>query len=67
VSDFVRYYAEGYIYARDRNGNPIKGNIAKVKRGRGIVKDTPGLDGAIFRQCTYLTQCDAMKIKTYDL
>ena len=58
MSDFVKFVATGYIYKKDKNGNPTK--FVEETRRREIM-------GKIFRQCPQLLPCDAMSVRTYPI
>lgn len=65
MKNFVKFYAEGVIYKRDSNGNPV--GVKDTREGTGITREGSGLYGYIFRQCTQLLPCDRVTVKTYKI
>lgn len=66
MSDFVKFVATGYIFQKDKNGNPTK-IVEQVRHGGGVVRNTREIMGKIFRQCPQLLPCDAMNVRTYPI
>lgn len=63
----VIFKANGLVYKRDKNGDPIKGNVLRRLYGKGVVKSGPDMLGKVFRQCPKLTVCDSVSVVTYNL
>lgn len=62
MNNIVYWRAIGYIYRRDKDGNPIKGYIKEKRIGQGIATEGNDFDGVVFRQSPNLINCDAVRI-----
>ena len=65
-SEYVKFWAEGFIYERDKNGEKIP-TIKSSRKATGVVKSGPELWGKIFRQCANLRSCDSVSVETYSI
>lgn len=65
MSKFVRFFAEGVVYKRDKYGNSC--GIASIHTGTGITLNNTGLTGRIFGQCPDLLPCDNVSIETHPI
>ena len=67
MSNFCAYKAVGYIYPRDKDGNPISSGKVKGKTFRGNVLHDEGMYGAIMRQNPELLRCDRVDFETWGI
>lgn len=64
---FKIFEVTGWVFERNKNGNPIPGKIAKTIRGSGVVRDCQETPGAIVRQVPALAACDSMNYNLYPI
>jgi len=62
MNKFVKFFAEGIIYYRDKKGRPV--GVNERVMGGGVTLGNADLMGKIFMQCPDLLPCDWVEVET---
>ena len=62
MNKFVKFFAKGVIYDRDKNGRPC--GVKRTIKGEGVTLGNADLMGKVFMQCPDLLPCHRVEVET---